>query len=334
VILTYRKVKIFTLPPWQKNGLISILYAMAVVSIPWPNIFKAIYGYPFIDRSNYLNYILYRQSVLETHEFKTVLDFISGEYLWHYLIRFIVHQEIPAEVFFYSITVLSLTIFSYFLVSRHGIFSLFLLLNPLIIDLTFSQLRIALALSILLLCYIINKNYFTIIAIIISLLIHTASVLFILMFFYSAFLYKHLHNIKYGYYSAFLLLSVAGVIISLCIGPFREQILTLIGDRRALYNDMSSSLLYLSFWIFLFVIMGIKAKKYLNTEIQYFTVIILALVTVSPFTGAYSSRFIASSFPCLISTILINWHKKYGIFVLSIFMFYSLTQWLFWFRIF
>lgn len=40
------------------------------------------------------------------------------------------------------------------------------------------------------------------------------------------------------------MLFAVGAFISLLIGPLREALLSAIGDRRAEYHDMSSSLLY------------------------------------------------------------------------------------------
>ena len=76
-----------------------------------------------------------------------------------------------------------------------------------------------------------------------------------------------------------------------------------IGDRRAEYLDLSSSALYLSFWVGLLGLFLIDYRNIFRSVEGRFSLFILTLVAVNVFTGGYSLRFLALGYPFVIIAI-------------------------------
>lgn len=314
--------------PLQIVGI--LLFVAVMVSIPW----EKIYGSAFRDKQVYFDYFLYGTSILEFRDFNAVLDYVVHEFLWHSLISMLVGElGISIEIVFLAISALTLAVFSYLLVTRHGIASLILLVNPLVIDLVFSQFRSSLAISLLGLAYLLKGRTLAYLFIGLSIFIHTAALLFIFMYISVIFAQKFFSGKRSITTVEFSVLCCIGFTVSLLIGPLRETILSAIGDRRAEYTDASSTFLYSSFWIFLLLAIGMRTKTCLQNDIQRYSVVILSLVTMNTFVGAYSTRFLAASFPMLMSTILSIRGNYYRLFILSTFCVYMAAQWLFWLSI-
>ncbi|MXS84838.1 hypothetical protein ABO04_02635 [Nitrosomonas sp. HPC101] len=310
-------------------------FAMVVVAIPWEEIFRTVNGYGFIDKGVYSDYFLNQTSVLDYKEFSGVLSYVSNEFLWHYAIGWLVSNTgILIDHVFLAISCITLLVFGLLLAKWLGIYALPLLVNPLVIDFAFSQYRLALAISILGAAYLLYGRYRAVpIALVLaSLFIHSGTTLFILI--YAAVWVANWLSVRFqaGCSAVFFMLFAVGAFISLLIGPLREALLSAIGDRRAEYHDMSSSLLYSLFWIALLIPFYLNRRYLVTLDYARYALVIVSIVFVNVFHSGYSTRFLAAAFPCLISTIL-SLHSAIKIMVTVLFIAYAMLQWLYWLRI-
>ena len=123
-------------------------------------------------------------------------------------------------------------------------------------------------------------------------------------------------------------LILVGFLISTATGPLREQLLAAVGDRRAVYVDMSSSVAYLSFWFALLL----RWRNTLQTLDGRYAVIILSILVMNVIFSGYSTRFVAAAFPSLLIAMA-EFRSKPPQILIGIFSVYSLLQWLYWFKI-
>ncbi len=306
--------------------IIITLFVLIMLVIPWEHL----QGFKFVDRGNYLEYFNYHTNILEYKRIDNFIGALTNEVLWHYLIPLLTDDlGINIEHIFIVITVFCLFTFSLFLANRHGIWSLLLLINPLLITLSFSQLRMAFAYSFLLTAYMSRKLILAIALTIPAILIHTSSLIFISIFIFIWLLPKvklKFASDKLQYISACVL---AGLILSIAIGPLRDLILGSVGDRRIGYGNISSSLLYTSFWIGMLGLCMIQRTDFYRSEITKYSIIILSLVSFNIFTGGYTLRFLAVALPMLITTMLdMDKFKKY--LCIIFYIIYLSFQWVYW----
>lgn len=315
--------------------IVAFLFSAVLCWVPWNTLFLSIYGYEFIDRSVYLNYFMYEPNIIEYKEFDTYLSYILNEYLWHYLIPLLTQVVgLQVESVFLAISFFMLFVFAFIVGTRAHPWATLLLINPLVVELAFSQLRLALAISLLGVAYLLKKRskIISVPFLLLSIFIHTASILFVAIFF-SPFLVTWVKE-KYGRgkFFEFITLVLTGAAISILIGPMRELVLSYIGDRRAEYPDMSSSFLYSLFWIFLLIPFSISYRKIVDHDYASYAIVVISIVATNVFHGGYSTRFLAASFPFLISSFFVLSQQIRYLVVLT-FLLYALFQWLYWLRL-
>ncbi len=310
-------------------------FTTLVVAVPWEEIFRAINGHGFMDKEVYADYFLNQTSVLDYKEFNGVLSYVSNEFLWHYAIGWLVSNTgVLIDHVFLAISFSALLIFGLLLTKWQGVYALPLLVNPLIIDFAFSQYRLALAISILGVAYLLHGRYraISVALVLTSLFIHSGTTLFILI--YAAVWLVQWLSVRFriGRSAVFVILFATGGFISLLIGPLRGIILSAIGDRRAEYHDMSSSLLYSLFWIALLIPFYLSRRHLVTLDYARYALVIVSIVFVNIFHGGYSTRFLAATFPCLISAVL-SLRGVMKTMITVLFIAYVMFQWLYWLRI-
>ena len=69
--------------------LAALVFAFIYVNIPW----ESLYSMPFKDKQNYYDYLAYGQSVLSYLTFDRMLDYLLGEWLWHYILDNLIRNE-------------------------------------------------------------------------------------------------------------------------------------------------------------------------------------------------------------------------------------------------
>jgi len=326
--------------PLDKDGLktysiyivlfVSIVYSAVMILIPWESF--QIGG--FVDKKEYYSYFIYEKNILTYRNFDGLSDYLKHEALWHYVIDLLIHYfKINIDYIFNFISFFCVFIFSFFLVKNKGYLSFILLTNPLLIDLAFSQFRLALVLSILLTAYLFNKKVVTFFALLICVFIHTATLLFFGIFFI-IFLYRLFINKSNRKRKPFVLLLFVGLFVSLAIGPGLEIILSFFGDRRAVVyvGDASSGIKYTLFWIGLLFLCALQDHNFYRNNVNCYAVIILSICMFNLFTGGYTSRLIAASLPMIMYAILgFNQNLRYMSMIL--YLFYVSLQWIYWLNV-
>lgn len=313
--------------------LFVILFTIFIVAIPWPDIFQGVNGYPFSDRTNYTNHVLNQRNMLEGKVFDSLQSYITEEFLWHFSIGGLINNiGIPIDLCFGIISFATIYVFSRIIALHVGILGLILLVNPLVIDLAFSQLRMALAAATLGFAYLVRENRSTlsIFLAILTPFIHTASVIFLAI--YAAVLStRWIFNRKWQYFEIVALFTV-GATVSLLIGPLREFVLSYIGDRRAVYPDVSSTFAYSLFWISLIVPLSLSCPRILKYDYVRCTFVVLALVVVNLTHGGYTTRFLAVFFPFIVASIF-KIQASIALPVILAFVYYTVLQWFYWLRL-
>lgn len=312
----------------------TIVFALVYSLIPWPAIYFRTRGFEMHDRLVYETKVLTNNLRTDFFEITRWLDYLLEEYIWNFFLSYYVRVlEYSPDSFFALVSFLSLLTFSLMVRRLIGTAYIVFLVNPLVVDFAFSQLRLSLAISVLCVAYLV-KDRSKVLAIFfagLTPLIHTASVIFLFMFFV-AFITQKKIDTRPAFLRDTMPLLLCGVLLSAAIGPLREEILSAVGDRRADYVDISSSVLYLSFWVGLFICLLVDYRRSVVTIESRISIIVLTLVATNILTAGYSTRFIVATFPFLLFSIAEVFEKR-NIFVLLTFVTYSAAQWAFWLKI-
>ena len=303
-----------------------IAFLMAV--IPW----ESLKGELFVDKTVYTNYFMYETNRLDYIDLARVTDFVTNEVLWHFLVRELIETwNLPLSIVFFTISTLTIYCYSTVILRNTRAIALLLLLNPLVIDFAFSQFRLALAVSLLCIAFFFKaKLPVRIILAMAAAFIHTASLLFFAVFIFSEFLSRFARQERFSARTMWWISIGFGIAISLATGPLREALLGFFGDRRAEYAEISSSLLYSSFWIFLGGVLFFQRRDFYLSKANILALVILGVIAANTLTGGYSTRFLSAGFPFLICAIF-NVREQMRCTVLAAFVIYTVAQWLFWF---
>lgn len=287
------------------------------------------------DREVYIQKIIYKDNLLDYFYFDSYLDYFTSEYSWWFLMKLLEDDLLPVtyDTVFQIISTVFLATAALIVYRRGGLLPLIFLANPLIFELAYSQLRSGLAISILYLVYLFlrRSTYIAVALCLFAATIHTTMIIFLAI--YVLCLMTDGEGGRLSRWPLGLRLALilgAGVVMGLVIGPLREVLLTLIGDRRAEYLDLSSSPLYLSFWVGLLGLFLIDYRDTFRSIEGRFSLFILSLVTVNVFTGGYSLRFLALGYPFVISTVLIA-KPSVKMFAIPAMSIYTIAQWIYYF---
>ncbi len=303
--------------------------------MPWPDIIMSGTRGILQDREVYIQKIIYKDNLLDYFYFDSYLDYFTSEYSWWFLMKLLEDDLLPVtyDTVFQIISTVFLATAALIVYRRGGLLPLIFLANPLIFELAYSQLRSGLAISILYLVYLFlrRSTYIAVALCLFAATIHTTMIIFLAI--YVLCLMTDSEGGRLSRWPLGLRLALilgAGVVMGLVIGPLREVLLTLIGDRRAEYLDLSSSPLYLSFWVGLLGLFLIDYRDTFRSIEGRFSLFILSLVTVNVFTGGYSLRFLALGYPFVISTVLIA-KPSVKMFAIPAMSIYTIAQWIYYF---
>ena len=312
----------------------ALMIGILLSFIPWPDIVLELSGQPMWDRDVYIKTIEAGTGPLSYFHYETLVSFVTHEYLWAWLMDFLHRARfVSYELVFQAISTATLSAAAVILARRKSLLFLIFLLNPLIIDLAYSQLRLALAMSLLLWILVLRVNSPRVVfpLLITATLIHTGMLIFFAAHFVATMTRPDFGRFRWSAGGRMAMLLCFGLAVGIMVGPLREILLSAVGDRRAQYHDMSSSLLYLSFWIGLFFLLVFDQRRTLIKYESRYSVAILGIIFINAFTGFYSTRFIAAIFPFLIVAIFGVLGKNK--FLVSIpFLIYFLFQWYYYLR--
>ncbi len=301
--------------------------------IPWPEIYYKYFGGILIDREVYTFKVIYNDHWLTYNELRSWIEIFTQEIIWDFSQWSISngYLGIYHEDFFQIVTTICLISMALVISRTKNYLSILLLFNPLVLDLVYSQLRSALALAVLNIVYLTFRkvNIWMIFGAVVACAIHTASSILVAGFILASLLsFKESFLFRLSPATKTALMLGAGVSVGLLIGPLREVVLSAIGDRRAEYSDLSSSLLYLSFWVALLGFMLVNFRMSVKSVEGCFSIFMLAILATNVFSSAYSIRLIALSLP-LIFVAVFHFNVERRIFILSIFSLYAVAQWYF-----
>lgn len=304
------------------------LFSLLMIAIPW----EELAGRNFEDKDVYLERFLYLPSVIEEKNISNVLDFFINEALWDFIVRSSSELfHVPVTVVLSIVTFLCLLSFATFLINKHGLLSVLLLLNPLVIDFAFSQLRLALAISLLMLVFSVRRKIWLCLIIVVASFIHTAILLFVAMYIISLQIacWFNKKDIRSGYLG--LALIGLGTVTALMIGPFREYVLSSLGDRRAEYELGGASLLYASFWIALLLAILLQKKSFYQQDSNLLAVACISTMVSATILDTFAVRFVAAAFPMIAASMMSLGRPIKQVMLLG-FLPYVAAQWYYWFQ--
>lgn len=160
-------------------------------TVPWPDFYRYFNGVGMWDRDVYIEKIVSGDIRFDFISYDGFLSLIADEYIWGWLESVIYHSSVlDVEDFLAVISALSLGSFSSALAKKGFFWLIPFLLNPLVIDLAYSQVRLSLAVSLIYWMYVFGVErllYVVVIGIVVS-MIHTAGLIFFLFICYLSFL--------------------------------------------------------------------------------------------------------------------------------------------------
>ena len=315
----------------------AFLYSFCFILIPWESMFPL--GY-FIDKSVYLERMLAFSEDRELYVFDkiTLTSWVTNELGWAYLLLFFSKLNFDHEWFLKSISFFIVFVNFFFVVTRIKKFNISILflisllfINPIFVDFSMSQIRSAFCLSIFLvflMLYESNKKTISLFFLSVVPIIHTIGLVLISFYFLYLLLNRFSLNMLQGEYFPVAL----GFLFSLLMFVGWHYVLSSLGDRRAEYHDMSSSVKYMIFWIFLlfaFVLLKIKCfESYI-----FLGLLLLSVAVFNTIFGLYSSRFIALGLVFIMPIFFVIRKPMYFYTIVFAYMSFTLVQWFFWFQL-
>ncbi len=310
------------------STVVSLALALALSAVDWEKL--SALGY-FVDRNVYFDILTIPFSRLQEIDLGSWYSYIFHEFLWQIIVGTAVSNGWELTFVFQFISVFFLFVTFLLMFQLKAASMIPFLVNPLIIDLAFSQYRLALALSILGSALIVGqRNKWAWVLVLVVPLIHTASLIFIFFYLFSRWILIFDQKRAFRILKPRALAALAGALMAVLIGPLREAVLTTVGDRRAEYSELGSSLLYVSLWIAILLVLCMQRKEVNNNPISLTTISILSLVAVGSVFGSYTTRLIAVAMPfTLVALKSVNPYWLRVVTTLCIFL-YSLAQWVYW----
>ena len=306
--------------------LVSLLFGFAVAVMPW----EQIHGATFVDREVYFSIFRAAPDISISFELVSLLAYVLNEQFWSQSIRWC-HSALGMSLpeIFAVITFASTFSYAFFISSRVGPLAIILLVNPLLVDLVYSQLRMSLAMVFLLAAYSCRQLVLVILFASIACFLHTASFLFIFMTLSIVFSVRLAERYDLSRISSYVLIVWTGLLIALIVGPLRGIILENLGDRRAVYDAPATTWSYASIWVFILMAACIQTKLFFREHTNAIALTFLSVYTFCTLFSVYGLRFLSAALPFFI-VALCRFGTIERSLVILLFAAYSVLQWLYW----
>lgn len=317
--------------------LYAFFYSIFFAFFPWEGISPLD---EFVDKANYIKSLNYFDGGYNLYIFDDLsfLSWITDELTWSYLLYYISKSSNDYD---FSLSLMSFVIvfISFLFILKKSsnvnftvifLISIFFL-NPLYVDFVISQIRSAFALTVFLAIVMMydnfKKNAFLLLLLIVP-TIHTAGIFLVIPYLVYLFMIPGNTN-KSGFYRCI------SYIIGLATGFFMtfgwEMILSYFGDRRAEYSDISSSFVFMSFWMLsgLFLII-FETNEKSSRFLIFIGLFFLGIATINTLLGSYASRFIAISYIFIVYLFLHIRNKHAQMFIILCYLIFATLQWIYW----
>lgn len=307
---------------------LAVLFAICVLAIP----FEYLRGAPFVDFNVYVEKFS-SAGVRDVYDPRGVIDYFRYEVFWDDSVRILVNIVGTPESALRLISGFVLATNAFLLFRRYGYFlPTILLFNPVFLDLALSQLRIAFAISLVLIAFESRSRNLQWLAALVATFVHSSIPIFVGVFLVSRFVEN-----RASQWSTAQILLTAGALLALLVGALvvgRDAALAAIEDRRAyLYESVSgSSKLFLVFWGCFLVMQLMAGVQYLKRADNFCSLIMVGMFVALTVLGTYGSRFLAASF-CLVIASVLNFDRRNRnaiVPALIMFQIVSLMYWLQW----
>jgi hypothetical protein len=317
-------------------SLFAALFALVMVAIPWPTIWLAQYGRPMEDRRVYSEQIASGYLSFDVGGQGDFWDYVSSEYLWGWLLNLLVREWGLSVVTTFGLISAFVVFIAGQVIARHAHPAFVLLLvNPIFVNLAFSQLRIALAVSLVCVAYLLGRSSAAAWAIRLSLLaaaclVHTSMIVFVGLFIFALWVARTHRSRPY---QSFMTLTVGGLLAVGLLGPLRSWFLSEIGDRRADADYLSSSVNFYLIWLIVAFLLTLSWREIRIDPSICFALACLVVVLAGVFFDVYVNRVIAIALPFLVVAIS-KLPQTWRPFALIAYLAHSGAYWLYWLRLY
>jgi hypothetical protein len=306
----------------------SFVVALMFIYTDWERVF----GSSFEDRQVFLDVFQGKSEYDVEFKFETFFFFLFNEQLWDRGVRFLnIDMGFSVPEIFTGISFLTVFCYAFFIVRRVGLGGLILLVNPLFIDMAYSQLRISAAMCFLLTAYNVRFVVLRVLLLSCAFFIHTASFLFVMIALSAAIIVRISERKQLSPLVSYFMLVAVGLSVAAVVGPLRVAILEFLGDRRTDYEIAAATWSYASMWLLLLAISIFQPPAFLRNYTNAIAIVFLAVFTFCTFFSVYGVRFLSAALPFIIVLLLrLGSLEKPAVFIL--FCGYAMVQWSLWFR--
>lgn len=227
------------------------------------------------------------------------LDYLTGEYGWQLIVQFIFHGGYEFSGAFFLISVFSLALTTYSILKRtRDPLLLIMMINPAMIDFFASQVRSALAFSIVFWA-VLNRRLMTMVIVVLAgALIHTSMVLMLVPISLSTLLNRSAGSARTSEATFQHIGPLTAVLIAFALANIQAYLLDLLGDRRAIYviSELGAGVLYTLGWaaVGIFFYFTQKMRGSLESIMAMFFFAMFFFASIYEF---YAHRYIPYAIP-------------------------------------
>lgn len=323
------------MPDDRRRGrlLVAVVFTALMVWVSWPSIWADLYGRPMEDRRVYASQIANHYLSYDLQSFDSLSSYISDEFLWGWILNLLIRVAgMPVDLVFGLIS--ASVVFTAALVvtkHEHPAYTL-LLVNPLFVDLAFSQMRIALAISFATWAYLVpgkrTSSWLLRVGLLVAAsLTHTSALVFIGIFGCSLLISRG--RLRAKPLGSYVVLAGVGVLGALLFGPWRGLFLLELQDRRVGVEYDTSSWKFYVIWLILACVLTLDWGSAEPSVGRAYTLSILFTILVGIALGVYVNRVITVSLPFLLLGIQ-DLSGRWRDYVVIAYMGYATLHWAYW----
>lgn len=308
--------------------IVSLFFATVFLAINWEGVF----GAKFEDRQVF--FYMFQNKPDYDLEFNkdTFFFFLINEQLWNKGVRWLnTSMGLSLAEIFGIVTFLCAFAYSYFVAIRVSPLAVPLLVNPIFIDLACSQLRMAMAMVLLLFAYDSRIKSLKVILLCAAFFIHTASFLFLFIVFSVYVVVKLSERYNFQNIVSCTFLIVNGLLVAIVVGPLRAWILEFLGDRRVNYAAEASTWTYASAWMLILLVSYFQKREFFRDFTNAIAVTFLSVFVFCTAFSVYGLRFLSVALP-FVFVALFRMGPIERPLIILVFLAYSIVQWVFWVR--